>query len=452
MTIYQTSFQDLSGFGQADQSQDTQGFNRRGPSWIPRQSLADFDSEQRANAMVGGGGIGSGGGWPQTPGGGGYTAGPAYPQQPPPGGGYTAGPAYPQQPPPQQGYIGEGPDGGWGPGPISPGGQPPQQGYIGGGPGGGWGQPPPGGRYIGDGLGPIVTDPGPGGWDNFPGGNPRDPTGYWDDYAGPTEERLWGGNRPPPPWWNDGTPQMNPEQRMNDQAKMAGWTPPLPPGWQQGPGGNPMQIPVNTGGGMDPYNPASGGPPGYDDPYYTPEEMGMGTMGGGDPMNPNYLSELLGGGEGAGILPMLIGDDEEETSLPSLGGSGIPVGGYRRYGPVLGDQQIQQLINQATGANARQHGTTMRDALQNFGGRGMAGSSPAMRGVGARADLARAMADTSARTQIPIDAARLNVESAIQGDVAGARQREADIRQYLAPHQARQGYLSPLLGALSSFF
>ena len=400
MTIYQTSFQDPSGFGPADQSQDTQGFNRRGSSWIPGQSLADFDSEQRANAMVGGGGIGSGGGWPQTPGGGGYTAGPAYPQQPPPGGGYTAGPAYPQQPPPQQAWTGEGPGGGWGPGPISPGGSPSSQGTF----------------YAGP--------------------------------AGPGRDTGWG----PSVGQQPGTDPFYGIGGTADQAKMAGWTPPLPPGWQQGPGGNPMQIPINTGGGMDPYNPASGGPPGYDDPYYTPEEMGMGTMGGGDPMNPNYLSELLGGGEGAGILPMLIGDDEEETSLPSLGGSGIPVGGYRRYGPVLGDQQIQQLINQATGANARQHGTTMRDALQNFGGRGMAGSSPAMRGVGARADLARAMADTSARTQIPIDAARLNVESAIQGDVAGARQREADIRQYLAPHQARQGYLSPLLGALSSFF
>ena len=203
---------------------------------------------------------------------------------------------------------------------------------------------------------------------------------------------------------------------------------------------------------------------GYQQPQYGgeppqggfPQDEFGGPMEGYDPMNPDFLSELFGGGGdggGGGILPLLTGGDDDSPTLPSLGGSGISTSdGYGRYGPVLNDQQVQQMINRATSANAQQHGTTMRDALQNFGGRGMAGSSPAMRGVGSRADLTRAMADTAARTQIPIDASRLNVEAAIQGDMASAQQRGMDIRQYLAPHQAQQGYLSPLLGALSSFF
>lgn len=116
--------------------------------------------------------------------------------------------------------------------------------------------------------------------------------------------------------------------------------------------------------------------------------------------------------------------------------------------PFLSDQQGNQLLNQALGANASQHAGAIQRGRESLASRGFSSNSPALQSISAQADMNRALADTAARTNIPISVARQNADYMLQAMGENARQRGLDISTYTALQNAQTGLLSPLLSAL----
>lgn len=143
---------------------------------------------------------------------------------------------------------------------------------------------------------------------------------------------------------------------------------------------------------------------------------------------------------------------------PGSGGTGGNTGGGGGGGltnvlqqqipldPIFTDDMINQMMNQAIGANETQYATDMENARQQFGSSGFSTSSPALRGMEGRFDLNRALANTQARSSIPMQAAQANASHQISVLSELARQRGLDISTYTALVNAQNGLLSPLLG------
>jgi len=120
--------------------------------------------------------------------------------------------------------------------------------------------------------------------------------------------------------------------------------------------------------------------------------------------------------------------------------------------PIFTPDMIRQMTNRAVGGNETTYATEMENARRGFGNSGFSTNSPALRDVGNRLDLNRQIANTQARTQVPIQAAQANASHILQSLAENAKQRGLDISVYTALVNAQNGMLSPLFGLLGGAF
>lgn len=166
------------------------------------------------------------------------------------------------------------------------------------------------------------------------------------------------------------------------------------------------------------------------------------------PQIPDYLGQM--GQQFNNFQPMDLG-----ANLSNLGNQ---FAGYQKMydqiGPqipvedVISPQMQSQMLNSAIGANRAQRDTGMRDATQNFGARGFTSESPALQATSNRLGLNEALANTQARTDIPMQTARQNADYRLQAMQANMGQRNQDLQNFIGLENAKTGRISPLLSAL----
>ena len=158
-----------------------------------------------------------------------------------------------------------------------------------------------------------------------------------------------------------------------------------------------------------------------------------------------YANANIGGGTQSGFSSL-------QSSAP-----GNPQNAYSQAasnqistGPVISDQQQNQMLNSALGANAQSANQAMRNAQTSFGSRGWSPSSPALRSYQNRIGMNQMLADTQARMQIPMQAAKTNADYSLQaqqGNLAAGNQRLGALSGY---YSSQSNMLSPILSALVS--
>lgn len=174
------------------------------------------------------------------------------------------------------------------------------------------------------------------------------------------------------------------------------------------------------------------------------------TSGTGDPLMPqvpNYLGQA--GAQFNNFQPIGLGNTPDFSGMFD---HYAPM--YNQIGPqipvndVISGQQQNQLLNSAIGANRAQRQSSMRDAIENFGSRGFSSDSPALQATSNRLGLNEALANTQARTDIPIQTARQNADYRLAAMQANLGQRNQDIQNFIGLENAQTGRISPLLSAL----
>lgn len=182
-----------------------------------------------------------------------------------------------------------------------------------------------------------------------------------------------------------------------------------------------------------------------------PNSQAIGNTGGtGEPLFPNvpdYLGQM--GGLNNNFQPFDFGNSPDLSNM-----FGHYQKMYDQIGPqipvndVVSGQQQQQMLNSAIGANAAQRQTGMRDAMNNLGGRGFSSESPALQATSNRLGLNEALANTQARVDIPMQAARQNADYRLQAMQANMGQRNQDLQNFVGLENAQTNRISPLLSAL----
>jgi hypothetical protein len=134
------------------------------------------------------------------------------------------------------------------------------------------------------------------------------------------------------------------------------------------------------------------------------------------------------------------------TTTPGTGIGGLLGGSFSTgsssapsYSPLISSQQQDQMLNSAMAGNAQTAASSMNRARQSLGARGWAPTSPALGAMQQRTDFNRMNADTTARTQIPLQVAQANAQYGLQQGQQG-----------LDWYKARTGSIAPLIGALGS--
>jgi hypothetical protein len=115
--------------------------------------------------------------------------------------------------------------------------------------------------------------------------------------------------------------------------------------------------------------------------------------------------------------------------------------------PISGQMQ-NQMLNSAIGGNANQRQSAMQDAVTRMGSRGFTSESPALQATNNRLGLNEALANTQARVDIPMRAARENADYRLGASQANLGQRNADFQNFATLENAQTNRLSPLLQSL----
>ncbi|MFP5368627.1 MAG: hypothetical protein ACLGIS_17690, partial [Actinomycetes bacterium] len=150
-------------------------------------------------------------------------------------------------------------------------------------------------------------------------------------------------------------------------------------------------------------------------------------FGGGGTSDPGYGAATTGSSTGGlnvssllGLLGGLPQPPNLSMQMPTIGTDGafanMPGGVPTRLNPapVITDQQMNQMLNQATSNNARQAATQQEAAREAMTGNGFSAGSGALGDVNRLIDAQRMNADTQAYSQIPLNAAQLNNQSMLQ--------------------------------------
>lgn len=228
----------------------------------------------------------------------------------------------------------------------------------------------------------------------------------------------------------------------------------------------------------DPINEKSGSPRGDEESYWN-FRFGMGNNGytGNEETNPNHPMTVanggitppsMGGGGGLGDIDLGGGSSSGSSSSSSSGFDFGPLQDFLdnqgwgpfnlSLGPVISPYQQQQMINQAIGGNATQYETGRQQAVDQLSANGFSAESPALQAVNNRLGLNQAIANTQARTQIPIDVARTNAEYGLGAANAYNQNLNALLGGAIGYQNAQTGYansrnslLGILLGNLAGF-
>lgn len=164
------------------------------------------------------------------------------------------------------------------------------------------------------------------------------------------------------------------------------------------------------------------------------------------PTNYNPYFNYNAGQGAQGLPPSPITYDTSQmqnqlTTFPNIAQT-LPLS------PTINPLQERQLINQAVSANEADYGRAILDAREGLGNRGWSPNSPAISDFIGRADLNRAMANTQARTNIPIDIAKMNRENLIAQLQANTGAAGVNVGAYSAQNRARTDYLDALMRLL----
>lgn len=153
----------------------------------------------------------------------------------------------------------------------------------------------------------------------------------------------------------------------------------------------------------------------------------------------------------------LTGGVQSGTNSLSSAAPGSPADEFSKatnnqigMGPVISGQQQNQMLNSALAGNAQSAAGAMQNAQTSFGSRGWAPTSPALRSYQNRIGMNQMLADTQARTQIPMQAAQTNANYALQaqqGNLAAQNQRLGALSSY---YNSQSNMMSPILSALVS--
>lgn len=118
-------------------------------------------------------------------------------------------------------------------------------------------------------------------------------------------------------------------------------------------------------------------------------------------------------------------------------------------GPVYNQEQQQQLINQAIGQNAMQQGTANQQAINHLNAGGFAGAgSPKAMALQNQNAAARMMADTQARTSIPLQIADKNAQHMLEAQRAQEQQYANRQNERLTGQGQQFGFMSNLMNSL----
>lgn len=118
-------------------------------------------------------------------------------------------------------------------------------------------------------------------------------------------------------------------------------------------------------------------------------------------------------------------------------------------GPVYNAEQQSQLINQAIGQNAMQQGTANQQAINHLNAGGFAGAgSPKAMALQNQNAAARMMADTNARTSIPLQLADKNAQHLLDAQRAQEQQYANRQNERLTGQGQQFGFMGNLLNSL----
>lgn len=170
----------------------------------------------------------------------------------------------------------------------------------------------------------------------------------------------------------------------------------------------------------------------------------------------NYVNQTppqFGFNRGMPQLPPQFGQGQNPAPSSQHGQvqapSSMNASGQISVDPFLSPQQIQSMVNNATGQNAATAGGQINDAQQAMAGRGFSGGAGANAAAG-RIGLNQMMADTAAQRDIPIQAARENADYQLQAQNALTAARGQDTNAYNAFQSAMQGQRGLDIGAYSA--
>jgi hypothetical protein len=194
--------------------------------------------------------------------------------------------------------------------------------------------------------------------------------------------------------------------------------------WDQQYGQTP-QTTANPGGGGGVVSPPVPPPVGGGGGTGTGGE-GTGTGGGGT--IPTFgIPEIPAAPE---LNPITFGDPANLPTVDPNGNFGGMPGGETPgsfSSPVITQQQQNQLLNQAYSQNARELAGGVIGQTEEAAARGLAQGSGVNQGAMNRLNLNRMMADTMASTQIPLQAAQMNAQQALEGGRLDAENRGLSI-------------------------
>lgn len=178
--------------------------------------------------------------------------------------------------------------------------------------------------------------------------------------------------------------------------------------------------------------------------YGAPQQTAVNPTSYGPPMAYGNGGNLAGGTQ-SGVSSL-------QSSAP-----GSPQNAYSQAtqnqistGPLVSDRQQSQMLNSALAGNAQAAAQATRNAQTSFGARGWSPSSPALRSYQNRIGMNQMLADTQARTQIPLQAAKTNADYSLQaqqGNLAAQNQRLGALSGF---YNSQSNMLSPILSALVS--
>jgi hypothetical protein len=153
---------------------------------------------------------------------------------------------------------------------------------------------------------------------------------------------------------------------------------------------------------------------------------GTGTGGGGT--IPTFgIPEVPAAPE---LNPITFGDPANLPTVDPNGNFGGMPGGETPgsfSSPVITQQQQNQLLNQAYSQNARELAGGVIGQTEEAAARGLAQGSGVNQGAMNRLNLNRMMADTTASVQIPLQAAQMNAQQALEGGRLDAQNRGLSI-------------------------
>lgn len=193
-------------------------------------------------------------------------------------------------------------------------------------------------------------------------------------------------------------------------------------GTSYGTGGQPTGTSGGTG--------ATGGTNGTVTPFTSTSQMKLPTLTapGAPPTIPTTPTIAMPGAAPTGPqLNLNLPTVGQDGSFAGMAGGAPPP---KMSVPLVSDQQMNQMLNQAYSQNAQASAGNMQNFADSVAGRGFSTQSSAVGDYQQMQDFARMNADMQAYSQIPLSVQRMNADYMLQGAAVDAQNRGMSIEAY----------------------